>query len=385
MGPRVARKVQRRRYASAAVYEIGVLRELRRAGAGAGAGIVELVEAFLYEGHVCMAFRLHGRSLAHVLDRGPLPPARVRHVVRQLLEALTGMHGAGLTHTDVKPGTVLDDGRTQLARLAGLGLAARTLRQGLKRGTRDFLAPEVLLGAPLTPALDLWSLGCTAFELLTGARLFDPRVAAGRHYREFTNGPGAIAVPLAESEIANRAEEWAEQYAPGAVLAGKYRLRRELGSGSFGTVWEAECLCEAMLDASDAALAECAEQAEASAPSETERERADRHWRRAKGAKDLLDLALKHQHIQLMTGLCGPFPRALIASGRYRASYFEADGAVRFRPEIRPISLRDRLRRRSVLRGAALSVVVDFLRCLLRLDPAERPSAAGALGHRWLQ
>jgi serine/threonine protein kinase len=380
----IALKVQRRRYAPAAVYEVSVHHALRRAGA-AGRGLVEMHEAFLHEGHVCMAFARHGRSLEDALERGPLPPARARKVVRRLLEALVGLHCCGYAHTDVKPGNTLYDGRTGEARLADLGLADARLKQGSRSGTRNFLPPESLLGAPLGFSRDLWSLGCTTFQMLTGTLLFDARRAAGRHYREFIDGRGAIAVEMAESEIANRAEERAEQYTAGNVLAGKYRLLRQLGSGTFGTVWDAQRISDAALDGSEAALGECAAQAEAAAPPATERDQADHEWRRAKGAKDLLDLALRHQLVQLMAGLCGPFPPALMETGCYCASFFEPDGAVRFRPEIRRVSLRDRVRRRCPLRGPALGSAVDFIASLVRLDPTQRPSAAAALQHEWLR
>ena len=380
--PRVALKIQRRRYAAEAVYEIGVHYDLRRGGGDTG-GIVALHEAFLHDGHICMACERHGRSLGRALGRGPLPPGRARRVVRRLLGALAAMHARGYAHTDLKPDNILYDTRTGDARLADLGCAECELRQGSHPGTREYLAPEILLGAPLTPALDLWSLGCTVFEMLTGACLFLPRRAAARKYREFSDGADAIEVPLAESEVRDLAEEQAEQYRPGDVLAEKYRLRRRLGSGRFGTVWDAERISGRALDGAYATLWGHA-QSLAAGPTASERETADQAWRRAKGAADLLDLALNYEHVLLIAALCGPFPEALLDDARYRQSFFESDGALRFRPEIRRVSLRERLRRGSTLRGRALDLAVDFLASLLRLDPAGRPTPAAALAHPWL-
>jgi hypothetical protein len=120
------------------------------------------------------------------------------------------------------------------------------------------------------------------------------------------------------------------------------------------------------------------------APAETERERRERAWRRAKGGDDLLDLALNYEHVLLIARLCGPFPRAMVKSARYRSSYFENDGDLRFRPRVGPVSLRDRLRRCTPLRNAPLDLATDFLTQLLSLDSNVRPTAAAALAHPWL-
>ena len=85
-----------------------------------------------------------------------------------------------------------------------------------------------------------------------------------------------------------------------------------------------------------------------------------------------------------MQTLLGPFPTRLVQDARYRASYFETDGALRFRPEIKPVSIRERLRRATELRAAELDSTADFLSGLLQMDSALRISAADAVRHDWL-
>jgi serine/threonine protein kinase len=380
---RVALKIQRRKYLRDGVYEVGVHERMRN-GSGPCGEIVAMREAFLFDGHVCMTFDLHGRNLDDEFERHPLSILRAREAARQILRALAHLHRCGLAHTDVKPGNILYDRRSRNARLADLGSANDRLKQGSQPGTREYLAPELLLGAPLSPAIDLWSLGCTVFEILTSRLLFAPRAAAAAKYFEFSEDADAIEVPLAESVRQDDADEAAEQKLPGTVVEEKYRLERELGRGRFGTVWSAHRIAEHPLGRTHAELREAVEQKHHEHSSETEQRRNDRAWRRAKGADDLLDLTLNYEHVLLIAGLCGPIPTAMISSAEYRSSYFEDDGALRFRPVVPRTSLRERLRREARLTGRHLSEAEDFLRGLLRAKPEERLTAEMALEHPWV-
>ena len=378
----VALKIHRRRYAGTAAHEARV-HTLVRGKTGLCREVIELRETFVFDGHTCLAFERHGRSLDNILDQRPLAPSRVRQVTRQMLRALDRLHGCGYTHTDVKTANILYEPRSGEARLADLGNARDRLRQGGQLGTREYTPPEVLIGTPLQQNLDLWSLGCSAFEMLTGKPLFVPREAARRKYLEFSSGKDAIAVPLAREALDDMASEEEEQFSPGAVIAGKYNLRRVLGQGRFGTVWLAKQLTDDPLGyCKTARIGKRGISPTASA--EIERRQRERAWRRAKGANDLLDLALNYEHVLLIARLCGPFPEVMVKSARYRSSYFENDGELRFRPRVFRVSLRDRLRRCTSLRSASLDLAVDFLTRLLCLDPNVRPTAAVALTHPWL-
>ncbi len=378
--PAIALKIQRRRYARAATWEIYVHHRVRESGPCPE--IVTLHESFLHDGHICMAFEKHGRSLEAALHRGPLPLARVRRVTRQILTALDRLHRCGIAHTDVKPDNILYDARTGTACLADLGSARNQLRQGGGFGSREYTPPEVILGAPLRVEMDLWALGCTVFEMLTGHLLFAPRRAAARKYREFSHD--APPTELAATVLADDAEELAEQHRRADIVAGKYHLERALGRGRFATVWSARALHEKRLSRSHKPLWKHAE-AIASAPRAlTARDLADRAWKRAKGADDLLDLALNYEHILLITALRGPIPADQIAAAKFRASYFEPDGALRFRPTIDRITIRERLRRRSTLNAPARAEAAAFLQQLLTIDPATRSTATTALEHPWL-
>jgi serine/threonine protein kinase len=118
---------------------------------------------------------LGGESLRRRLRRDyRLDVGTTLWIVRQTAEALGAMHRAGLAHADVKPDNirVVGDGR---AILLDLGFAhrqgenAQLLQQGYVLGTVNYLAPELCGPEPLDDlASDLFSLGVTLFEMLTG-------------------------------------------------------------------------------------------------------------------------------------------------------------------------------------------------------------------------
>ena len=380
----VALKIQRRRYSGAAVYEVAIHHLVQRETGGCG-DIVAMREAFLHDGHVCMAFEKHGRSLDETLSPRPLPLPRAKSVTRQLLRAVAALHRCGYAHTDIKPDNILYDARTGHARLADLGSAEKELSQGTTFGTREYMAPELIVGAPMGLSLDMWSLGCTVFEILTGRQLFNPRRTASKKYREFSDGKDAIEVPLGESAKADLAAEAAEQFTPGAILAGKYELGKILGRGHFGSVWVARKLNDSLLDGSYATLWGYAENVRQNSPAETGATDRDRDWRRARGADDLLDLVLNYEYLTGIIRLCGALTGEMIQSAQYRASYFNEEGTVRFHPMLRRTSLRTMLRRSATFSSAELDPAVDFISALLAVSADARPSAEAALNHPWLK
>ncbi|MBL8975615.1 MAG: serine/threonine protein kinase, partial [Myxococcales bacterium] len=114
-----------------------------------------------------------GESLQQLLARtGPLPPAQVVDLAIDLCEALCAAHEVDVIHGDVKPGNVMlapDRG----AVLTDFGIA-RALSdphadEPASAGTIFYTAPELLRGAPPSPATDLYALGVLLFEALTGA------------------------------------------------------------------------------------------------------------------------------------------------------------------------------------------------------------------------
>lgn len=386
---RVALKIQRRRYGKDALGEIGIHHLLQREK-GACPELVGFHEAFYHDGHICAAYELHGRSMDNAIENGLLPFESVRRIARQLLSGLARMHECGFAHTDIKPMNILYR-RTPspFAKLSDLGNADREMRQGSNRCTRVYTPPEVILGTPLDVRMDMWSLACTLFEIATGRELFDPHKAAQKKYAEFNQRQPEEAYDPSVAQ--DDAEEEAEQYPAGTLVAKKYLLESILGQGKFATVWRAVMVSNQRLDgAFETLLGHCETdelKRRESAPQKAAldaTETAARLWRRERGARDLHDLVLNYEQLLLMQELIGPPPGQWASQGVYASAYCDGEGRLKHDlHSTQTIRLEERLclAKLTASKAAELSA---FLRPLLSWDPASRPTAMEHLDHPFL-
>lgn len=130
---------------------------------------------------------LHGCDLETLVrEHGPLPPARALHLMEQVCRSLAEAHAQGLVHRDVKPANiyvcrmglefdyvkVLDFGLVKVER-NGSGVHPTLTAAPMAMGTPAYMAPEVILGgADVDRRVDVYALGCVAYYLLTGERVF---------------------------------------------------------------------------------------------------------------------------------------------------------------------------------------------------------------------
>lgn len=138
--------------------------------------VVRIFDTGEHEGTAFIVMeRLPGRTLADEIASGPLPEARVRAVLLDMLEALAFAHRNGVLHRDIKPSNVLitEDGTAKIADFGIAKIAGQDLTQtGHFIGTAAYLAPERLNGLPAGPQSDLYSTGIVGYEALTGERPF---------------------------------------------------------------------------------------------------------------------------------------------------------------------------------------------------------------------
>ena len=132
---------------------------------------------------------LDGVDLEDLVRRhGPLPAARVVHVLRQACASLGEAHRRGVIHRDVKPANIYlcrEAFELDVVKILDFGLVKRFARSpgreahletrgDMVAGTPAYMAPEIALGGEdIDGRADLYGLGCVAYWLLTGQLLFD--------------------------------------------------------------------------------------------------------------------------------------------------------------------------------------------------------------------
>jgi len=141
---------------------------------------------------------LDGGTLREVLDfDGPLPQARVVHVLSQALAALQEAHTKGILHRDIKSANVMlceRGGELDCVKVLDFGLAKPVDAQGVARadgevaGSAETMSPESILGRDLAPQSDLYSLSVVAYQLLSGRHPFEADTAGDmlRHHLSTT-------------------------------------------------------------------------------------------------------------------------------------------------------------------------------------------------------
>jgi len=113
-----------------------------------------------------------GATLADLISPGRGLPVGVGvAVLGQIADALAYAHAAGVVHRDLKPSNLMLDTGGAI-KLLDFGIALPRCDGGPPAGTPGYVAPEQFHGGAVGPEADYFSLGCIAFELVTGRRAF---------------------------------------------------------------------------------------------------------------------------------------------------------------------------------------------------------------------
>jgi tRNA A-37 threonylcarbamoyl transferase component Bud32/outer membrane biosynthesis protein TonB len=113
---------------------------------------------------------------AALVEVGRFSPEEMASVALPVCSALAAAHARGLIHRDVKPHNIMVDRKggvclTDFGIVKAISGPALT-QTGMTFGTAAYLSPEQATGAPVTPASDIYSLGCVMYEMLAGTPPF---------------------------------------------------------------------------------------------------------------------------------------------------------------------------------------------------------------------
>lgn len=140
--------------------------------------IAQVLDYGDYDGTAYLVMELvEGEPLSSILERErTISEARVVTVLTFACRGLQAAHDAGVMHRDVKPGNLLIE-PGDVVKVTDFGVSRATdqttlTATGMVMGTAQYLAPELALGKPATPASDLYALGIIAYEALVGKRPF---------------------------------------------------------------------------------------------------------------------------------------------------------------------------------------------------------------------
>jgi serine/threonine-protein kinase len=116
---------------------------------------------------------LKGRHLSdYAMANNLLEPRKVLEIIARTADALGFAHKQDVVHRDIKPANLMYDSSADVLKITDFGIArltgAGTTRTGIVLGTPSFMSPEQLEGRTVTGHSDLFSLGVSLFQLLTG-------------------------------------------------------------------------------------------------------------------------------------------------------------------------------------------------------------------------
>jgi serine/threonine-protein kinase len=179
-------------------------REAKHAGRLNHRNIVTLYEFGQHEGSCFLALEyVQGIDLAeHIARRGKLRPEESRRITLQAAKALVHAFEQGVTHRDIKPSNFLlsHQGQRLVVKLTDLGLARtineeefRVTRAGTTVGTVDYMAPEQARDSTSADIRsDIYSLGCTLYQMLTGQPPFAEGGLGERVYKHLAVEPADV-------------------------------------------------------------------------------------------------------------------------------------------------------------------------------------------------
>ena len=167
------------------------------------------------DGRIFIVMDLYpGETLKKRIEHGPLPIDEAVNITSQVAQGLAKAHEAGIVHRDIKPANIIvtDDGVLKILDFGLAKLSGRTMltKTGSPLGTVAYMSPEQARGETADRTTDIWSLGVTFYEMLTGKKPYESDYEQALVYTILNEDPRPIGdlrpeVPKAIEKICRRA------------------------------------------------------------------------------------------------------------------------------------------------------------------------------------
>lgn len=162
---------------SQGIIELNLLKAIKEDDPEDLNNLLKLKFYFVFRNHICLVFPVLGQSLHDYLLGTEYPGLGMRQVkdfTLQILSGLQSLNKLSIVHCDLKPENLLfkENSNTQLTIIDFGSSCFMHERIHSYIQSRFYRAPEIVLGVPYDASIDVWSLGCLVFEMITGEVLF---------------------------------------------------------------------------------------------------------------------------------------------------------------------------------------------------------------------
>ncbi|CAG9334225.1 unnamed protein product [Blepharisma stoltei] len=167
----------KKRFHQQGFVEVKVLKTLKQNDPQNKYNVVHMLESFIFRKHLCIVFELLSTNLYDFMKSNHfhgLSVPLIRKFAFQMLQCLKLSKRLNIIHCDLKPENVLlkQSNRSSIKVIDFGSACFEEQKLYTYIQSRFYRAPEIILGIPYSPAIDMWSLGCILVELYTGYPLF---------------------------------------------------------------------------------------------------------------------------------------------------------------------------------------------------------------------
>jgi serine/threonine protein kinase len=118
-------------------------------------------------------------DIEYLKEHKKLSEDEAREIFIQILDTVSYCHSKGITHRDLKlENIVFSDKSKTIIKIIDFGVSGLFKGERSKAGSIQYMAPEVVSGSNTasSPQIDIWSIGCMLYELISGEPLFQGEV-----------------------------------------------------------------------------------------------------------------------------------------------------------------------------------------------------------------